>query len=100
MSDLSDETKLDCAGEFMMACDDAYQMSQVVGALSSLDGSIEFIEKFSEALSYSVTQAREFYPDLTDKEEKDDAQTDCLEEILRFSHAYLAKAYEKKVGRA
>ena len=101
MSDLSDDTKLNCAGEFMMACDDPYQMSQVVGALSSLlDGNIEFIEKFSEALSYSIGQAREFYPDLTDKEEKDDAQTDCLEEILRFSHAYIAKAYEKKVGRA
>jgi hypothetical protein len=77
----------------MMACDDPYQMSQVVGALSSLlDGNIEFIEKFSEALSYSIEQAREFY--------KDDAQTDCLEKILRFSHTYLAKAYEKRVGRA
>ena len=103
MSDLTDDTKLNCAGEFMMACDDPYRMSQVVGALSSLlDGrtNIEFIEQFSEALSYSIEQAREFYPDITDKEERDDAQTDCLEEILRFSHAYLAKAYEKKVGRA
>jgi hypothetical protein len=101
MSDLSDDTKLNCAGEFMMACDDPYQMSQVVGALSSLlGGNIEFIEKFSEALSYSIGQAREFYPDLTDKGERDDAQADCLEEILRFSHTYLAKAHEKKVGRA
>jgi hypothetical protein len=103
MSDLTDDTKLNCAGEFMMACDDSYRMSQVVGALSSLlDGrtNIEFIEEFSEALSYSIGQAREFYPDITDKEERDDAQTDCLEEILRFSHAYLAKAYQKKVGRA
>ena len=108
MSDLSDDTKLNCAGEFMIATrtradHDPYQMSQVVGALSALlDGrtDIEFIEKFSEALAYSIAQAREFYPDITDKEERDDAQTDCLEEILKFSHAYLAKAYEKKVGRA
>ena len=50
---ITDETKINCAGEFTMACDDAYQMSQAVGALSALlDGgtSVEFIEAFSEAL--------------------------------------------------
>jgi hypothetical protein len=109
MSEVSDDTKLNCAGEFMMACNDASEMSQVVGALSSLldkesglgrgAGSLEFIEKFSEALVYSIAQAKEFYPDFTG-EEKDNAQADCLEEILEFSHAYLAKLHEKKVGRA
>ncbi|NDG63829.1 MAG: hypothetical protein EBY29_10250 [Planctomycetes bacterium] len=110
MSDLTDDTKLNCAGEFMMACNDASEMSQVVGALASLldsasgqgrgAGSLEFIESFSEALVYSLAQAKELYPDIIAGEDKDHAQADCLEEILEFSRIYIAKAYEKKVGRA
>lgn len=101
MSNLTDDTKLNCAGEFMMACDDPYQMSQVVGALSSLlDGgtSVEFIEAFSKSLAYCVEQAKE--ERVKSSSENPDLVDDCLSEILEFSHTYIAKLYEKKVGRA
>lgn len=110
MSNLTDDTKLNCAGEFMMACDDAYQMSQMVGALSALlddesglgsgAGSLECIEGFSNALAFAILQAKEEHPKIDDGEDKDHAQAVCLEEILRFSHTYIANLYEKKVGRA
>ena len=89
-----EDIKLNCAGEFLAACSDPYEMSQMVGALSSLADinslnggctTLGFLEKFSNALNYSIEQA------------KDDV---CLCEILEFAHTCLAKAYEKKVGRA
>lgn len=101
MSDLTDDTKLNCAGEFITLSSDPYQMSQAVGALSALlDGgtSVEFIEAFSEALAYCVEQAKE--ERVKSSSENPDLVDDCLTEILEFSHTYLAKAYEKKVGRA
>jgi hypothetical protein len=93
---VSDDTKLNCAGEFMTLSSDPYQMSQAVGALSALlDGgtSVEFLEEFSNALNYCIEQAKEGLL-------KGELADDCLWEILNFSHTYLAKAYEKKVGRA
>ena len=107
MSDLSDDTKLNCAGEFMMACDDPYQMSQVVGALSaladinSLNGgctTLGFLEGFSNALNYCIEQAKE--ERAKSSSENPELADDFLCEILEFSHTYLAKAYEKRVGRA
>ena len=98
---ITDETKINCAGEFTMACDDAYQMSQAVGALSALlDGgtSVEFIEAFSEALTYCVEQTKE--ERVKSSSENPELVDDNLWEVLDFSHTYLAKAYEKKVGRA
>ena len=98
---ITDETKINCAGEFVMACDDPYQMSQAVGALSALlDGgtSVEFIEAFSEALTYCVEQTKE--ERVKSSSENPELVDDNLWEVLDFSHTYLAKAYEKKVGRA
>lgn len=95
MSDWNwEDSKLNCAGEFMSACNN-YQLSQAVGALSRLlDGgaTCEFIENFSEALRFAVGEARRFA-------EKEDPDPN-LDSILEFCHAYLAKAYEKRVGRA
>jgi hypothetical protein len=93
---ISDETKLNCAGEFVSACDDPYQTSQAVGALMQfLDGgtSVEFLSKFADALNYCVEQAKE-EEFLINK-----SADDIAYEILGFCHSYLAKAYEKKVGR-
>jgi hypothetical protein len=104
---LTDDTKLNCAGEFMMACDDPYQMSQVVGALSaladinSLNGgctTLGFLEEFSNALNYCIEQAKE--ERAKSSSENPELADDFLCEILEFAHTYLAKAYEKKVGRA
>jgi len=96
MSDWNwEDSKLNCAGEFMSACEGNYQLSQAVGALSRLlDGgaTCEFIEDFSDALQFAVEEAKRF----ADKEDPDPN----LDAILGFCHAYLAKAYEKKVGRA
>jgi hypothetical protein len=90
-----EDAKLNCAGEFMSACEGNYQLSQAVGALSRLlDGgaTCEFIENFSEALQFAVGEAKR-----SDEEGDPDARLDL---ILEFCHAYLAKAYEKKAGRA
>ena len=95
---ISDDTKLNCAGEFMSICETPHQMSQAVGALSALlDGntSVEFLEGFAEALNYCVEQVKESVSN-PDSDLADDLAWDSLS----FSHAYLAKAYEKKVGRA
>ena len=91
---ISDETKLNCAGEFMSAFDnsDAYVLSTAVGALGELasHSDCDFTEAFGEALIYAVQQAKENHSD----------EVDNLGSILEFCHTYLAKAYEKKVGRA
>ena len=104
MNDLTDDTKLNCAGEFMSACENSHQLSQAVSILSSLldDGlvGLEFVENIADALAYSIEQAKEHYKDIEDQEDRENLQSETLNGILEFSHAYLAKAYEKKVGRA
>lgn len=113
MSDLTDDTKLNCAGEFMSACENSHQLGQAIEILSSLldDGlaSLEYVENISDALAYSIQQAKEHYKDIEDRTALQgdvlnqilkSNQEDVLNQILEFSHAYLAKAYEKKVGRA
>lgn len=92
---ISDDIKINCAGEFMSACSSNYQLSQAVGALAQLlDGgaTCEFIENFSEALQFAVGEAKRH----ADTEDPDPN----LDSILGFCHTYLAKAYQKKVGRA
>jgi hypothetical protein len=90
---MNDETKLNCAGEFMSACDnsDPHLLSsatEAIGALAELG--CEFVEDFADALIFSVQRARENGEDTSDS----------LRETLYFCHTYLAKAHEKKVGRA
>jgi antitoxin component HigA of HigAB toxin-antitoxin module len=98
---MNDETKLNCAGEFMSACENPHQLSTAVGLLSSIvDGGVEadFLEELCEALSYCVEQAKETRARM--QSEDPDLLQDILWDILSFSHTYLVKAYEKKVGRA
>jgi len=90
---ISDDTKLNCAGEFMSACENNYQLSIAVKILAELAGesSFEFAENLSEALQFAVAEAKR-------NTEKDEDEN--IGDILEFCHTYLAKAYEKKVGRA
>jgi endonuclease IV len=88
MSDLSDDTKLNCAGEFLTACEDEYEISnsvEVLSVLRNFEPRFEYVSNLAEALTYACEQV----------ENSGDIQT-----ILDFAHTYLAKAYEKKVGRA
>ena len=91
---IPDETKLNCAGEFMSACDssDPYLLSTAVKVLGELafHSDCDFTEAFGEALIYAVQQAKEKHSD----------EADNIGDILEFCHSYLAKAYKKKVGRA
>ncbi len=90
---IPDDTKINCAGEFMSACDnsDAHLLSTAVTALGALGehSDCDFTEAFGEALIYAVQQAKDHSDEV-----------DNLGNILEFCHSYLAKAYEKKVGRA
>jgi hypothetical protein len=100
---IPDATKLNCAGEFVSACDDPYQTSQAVGALMQLlDGgtSVEFLSEFADALNYCVEQAKEEESHSDEFHEVLRSADDIAYEILEFCHSYLAKAYEKRVGRS
>ena len=90
---ISDDTKLNCAGEFMSACENNYQLSIAVKILAELAGesNFEFAENLSEALQFAVAEAKR-------NTEKDEDEN--IGDILEFCHTYLAKAYEKKAGRA
>jgi len=111
MSDLTDDTKLNCAGEFITACENPHQLSQAVELLALLlngershaeacFASLEYVENISDALVYSIEQAKDHYKDIDNEQSRTTLQEEVLTQILEFSHAYLAKAYEKKVGRA
>ena len=94
---MTNETKLDCVGEFMSACDNSNPqlLSQSVGALADLlDGGAdcEFIKGFAEALLFAVEKAEE-------SSDAGDADPH-LDSILEFCHTSLAKAYTRKIGRA
>jgi len=89
MSQVSDEIKLNCAGEFLTACDDEYEISTSVEVLAVLvreKARFDYIWSLARALTYACEQL--------------DAKDLKIEEVLEFAHLYLAKAYEKKVGRA
>lgn len=92
------EIKINVAGEFMSACDNSNPdlLSTAVGILAQIKPdtyNCDFIEGLGEALIYAVEMAKEFSGDMGDPDAN-------LESLLDFSHKYLAKAYEKKVGRA
>lgn len=91
---IDNETKLNCAGEFMSACDnyDPHLLSTAVKALAEIcfHSNCDFTEALGEALVYAAQQAKKAGGD----------HNNNIGDILEFSHAYLAKAYEKKVGRA
>jgi hypothetical protein len=91
---MNDEIKLNCAGEFMSACDnsDPHLLSTAVKAVAEIcyHSDCDFTEAFGEALIYAVQQAKEAGGD----------HNSNIGDILEFCHTYLVKAYEKKVGRA
>lgn len=90
---ISDDTKLNCAGEFMSSCESPHQLFIAIMVLAEIAGesNCEFAENLSEALQFAVGEAKR-------NTEKDEDEN--IGDILEFCHAYLAKAYEKKVGRA
>lgn len=95
---MSDDIKLACAGEFMTACDNSNPdlLSTAVGILAQIKPdtyNCDFIEGLGEAFICAVEMARQFAGDVGDPDAN-------LESFIDFSHKYLAKAYEKKVGRA
>jgi len=88
MSDLPDDTKLNCAGEFMTACEDEYEISnsvEVLSVLRNFEPRFEYVSNLASALTYACEQVQ---------------NSGDIQIILDFAHTYLAKAYEKKVGRA
>ena len=88
MTQVSDEIKINCAGEFMTSCEDAYEICTSVEVLAVLVKDaprFEYVSDLAKALTYACEQV--------------DNSGD-IDEILEFAHTYLAKAYEKKVGRA
>jgi hypothetical protein len=88
MSDLSDDTKLNCAGEFMTACEDEYEISnsvEVLSVLRNFEPRFEYVSNLASALTYACEQVQ---------------NSGDIQIILDFAHTYLAKAYEKRVGRA
>ena len=96
---MNDETKLNCAGEFMTACENLTQMDQAIRVLD--DGvDSEFLSGLAGALEFAFAQVagdEEFQnKEYVSREFVSDATTSVLE----FCHTYLVKAYEKKVGRA
>lgn len=100
---MNDETKLNCAGEFMTACENLTQMDQAIRVLAVLidDGvDSEFLSGLAGALEFATAQVagdEEFQnKEYVSREFVSDATTSVLE----FCHTYLVKAYEKKVGRA
>jgi len=87
-----DVTKINCAGEFMTACESLTQMDQAIRVLAVLidDGvDSEFLSDLAGALEFVSAQ----------KDECEDWDRG-LHANLEFCHTYLVKAYEKKVGRA
>ena len=92
---ITDETRINCAGEFMTACENGNltQLDQAIRVLAVLidDGvDKEFVSDLAGALEFASSQS-------------DDASPNYFEDtqsILEFCHTYLVKAYEKKVGRA
>ena len=94
------EVKLNCAGEFMSACENEYQLSTAVKALAEITGesNCDFTESFGDALIYAVQQAKE--ERAKSSSENPDLSDETLGEILEFCHASLVKAYNKKTGRA
>ena len=97
---MSEETKLNCAGEFMSACENEYQLSTAVKALAEIthESNCEFTEAFAEALTFAVEQAK--VERANSSSENPDLLDDKLGDILEFCHAYLVKAYNTKTGRA
>ena len=88
MTQVSDEININCAGEFMTSCEDAYEICTSVEVLAVLVKDaprFEYVSDLAKALTYACEQV--------------DNSGD-IDEILEFAHTYLAKAYEKKVGRA
>ncbi|NBO26349.1 MAG: hypothetical protein EBU96_06080 [Actinobacteria bacterium] len=95
-----DETKLNCAGEFMSACSHPHQITQAVNVISQLfDGgtSCEFLSDLADALQYASDEAERYSKR---HEHISEDQDQNLDSILEFCHAYLVKAYNKKTGRA
>ena len=91
---ITDETRINCAGEFMTACENGNltQLDQAIRVLAVLidDGvDKEFVSDLAGALEFASSQSDDASPN-----------TEDTQSILSFCHTYLAKAYEKKVGRA
>jgi hypothetical protein len=59
MSQVSDEIKLNCAGEFLTACDDEYEISTSVEVLAVLvreKARFDYIWSLARALTYACEQ--------------------------------------------
>jgi hypothetical protein len=79
---------LNCAGEFLKNYEDEYDISTSVEVLAVLVRDkplFGYVSDLAEALTYACEQVE---------------NSGDIDEILEFAHTYLAKAYEKKVGRA
>lgn len=97
---MSDEIEINCAGEFMTACDNGNlaQMDQAIRVLAVLidDGvDSEFLSDLAGALEFVSAQVAGARLECVDEH-----VSDATTSVLNFCHTYLVKAYEKKVGRA